>query len=84
MQWGYGIFGCSPFTHFYLFAHVFYLFPPHVLFFSVDSYGDTLSGCLLHDIILPSSLLRPTFSMDLSIGDRVFHPTTSCHGGWDG
>ena len=33
MHWGYGIFGCSPyFTHFYLFAHVFYPFPPHLLF----------------------------------------------------
>ena len=37
MHWGYGIFGCSPyFTHFYLFAHIFYPFPPHLLFFSVD------------------------------------------------
>ena len=36
-------------------------------------YGDTLSGCLLRDIILPSSFLRPTFSIDLSIGDRVFY-----------
>ena len=34
---GYGIFGCSPcFTHFYLFAHIFYPFPPHLLFFSAD------------------------------------------------
>ena len=66
MHWGYGIFGCSPcFTHFYLFAHIFYPFLPHLLFFSVDLYGDTLLGCLLVDIILPSSFLRPTFSMDL-------------------
>ena len=28
---------------------------------------------MLQDIILPSSFLRPTFSMDLSIGDRVFY-----------
>ena len=28
---------------------------------------------MLRDIILPSSFLRPTFSMDLSIGDRVFY-----------
>ena len=74
MHWGYGIFGCSPcFTHFCLFAHVFYPFPPHLLFFSVDCYGDTLSGCLLRDIILPSSFLRPTSSIDLSTGDRVFY-----------
>ena len=52
MHWGCGIFGCSPyFTHFYFFAHIFFPFPPHLLFFSVDLYGDTLSGCLLRDII---------------------------------
>ena len=28
---------------------------------------------MLRDIILPSSFLRPTFSMDLSIGDTVFY-----------
>ena len=28
---------------------------------------------MLRDIILPSSFLRPTFSMDLSNGDRVFY-----------
>ena len=88
MHWGSGIFGCSPcFTHFYLFAHIFPPFPPHLLFFSVDEYGDTLSRCLLQDIILPSSFLRSTFSMDLSIGDRshpLQWPATSCHGGWDG
>ena len=42
-------------------------------YFTLSSgYGDTLSGCLLQDLILPFSFIRPTFSMDLSIGDRVF------------
>ena len=36
-------------------------------------YGDTLLGCLLLDIILLSSFLRLIFSMDLTIGDRVFY-----------
>ena len=28
---------------------------------------------MLQDIIRPSSFLKPTFSMDLKIGDRVFY-----------
>ena len=35
MHWGYGIFGCSPcFTHFYLFAHIFFTHFHHIYSFS--------------------------------------------------
>ena len=73
--------------HFWMFTlfHPFLPFCTHFLpisttptLFSVDCYGDTLSGCLLQDIILLSSFLGPIFSMDLGIGDRVFY--TRCNG----
>ena len=35
--------------------------------------GDTIPGGLLRDVILPSSFLRHSFSMEVNIGDRVFY-----------
>ena len=73
MHWGCGIFGCSPcFSHFYFFAHIFAHFH-HIYSFSrlIDMVIHFEGAC--YSIILPSSFLRPIFSMDLSIGDRVFY-----------
>ena len=83
MHWGYGIFGCSPcFIHFYLFAHVFYPFPPHLFFVSSIStflhtffthFHHTYSFSRLIDMVIHfhgacyrTSYFPPLFSSPLS------------------
>ena len=62
MHWGCGIFGCSPcFTHFYFFAHGFFPFPPHLLFFRmIDMVIHFEGGCY------GTSYFPPHFSGPLS------------------
>ena len=60
MHWGYGIFGClSCFTHLYLFAHIFYHFPPHLLFFSVIDLVIHFQGACYRTSYLPPHFSGP-------------------------
>ena len=69
-----GFLNVHPISPISTFLHTF---PPH--FHQIYSFSRLIDmvihfqGALLRDIILPSSFLRPTFSMDFSIGDRVFY-----------
>ena len=56
------------------FLHTFFAHSHHIYSFSqlIDMVIHFEGACYSH-IILPSSFLGPIFSMDLSIGDRVFY-----------
>ena len=79
MHWGYGIFlDVHPVSPISTFLHTFSPHFHHIYSFSrlIDMVIHFHGACYTHThtrIIRPSSFLKPIFSMDLGIGDRVFY-----------